>query len=291
MNTLKLSLRQLEVFLKAAELGSVSAAADALGISQPQVSRTLGEIEKKLGTDVFFRTPEGLELTPTGRLLLNFARQTLELASKTEYAIHEQRGVPACPLFVATTPDLLPLASQALAHFQQEYPHLPLHVESQNADAVLDRLTRQRVSIALLSAPNELLPQGLLTHDLGTHPWGLLVPAEHQETPIEKLPVVLPPEGSLEYRTLAHFFDVLPPAIHHASGIAALCALAQTGFAAPLPLTCTSQGLVAHATSRRLEIPRKAVQLERGLHPVSSRAFLRLLKAVLTEKPPPQEKR
>ncbi len=283
MRTLKLSLRQLQIFRQVARRKSVSAAADELGISQPQVSRTLAEIEKKLGTEVFFRTPEGLELTPTGKLLLNFAEQTLSLAGETERAISEKVGVPACPLHVAVPPGLLSYAALGIRAFHEEYPELPIRLEVGTPERVLELVTRQQVALGLFAGPESLLPREVASEEVGEQPWGLLAPESLAETPLPKLPLVLPPEGSLLRRVLEHATGHLPESPHHAADVRAACALATTGFGAYLPLACTEVGLVVHKASPKIVLPIHAVYPEHGRYPVSARAYVRLLSGL---KPP-----
>ena len=277
MRTLKLSLRQLQIFLQVARRGNVSAAADELGISQPQVSRTIAEIEKKLSAPVFFRTPEGLELTPTGKLLLNFAEQTLSLAGETERAISENLGVPACPLHVAAPPGLLGYAIAGIRAFHEEYPELPVRLEVGTPERVLELVTRQHVAVGLFAGPESLLPREVAGEEVGEQVWGLLVPPALAETPPPKLPFVLPPEGSLLRRALEHSMGHLPESPHQAADVRAACALASVGFAAYLPLACTEAGLARHPTSPKIVLPIHAVFPEHGRYPVSARAYVRLL--------------
>ena len=70
-------LALLATFVRIAERGSISAAAQDLGLSQPSASRQLAELETRLGTQLVRRTTHDLALTPTGVELLADARQLL----------------------------------------------------------------------------------------------------------------------------------------------------------------------------------------------------------------------
>ena len=65
----------IQLFDAAAVSGSLSAGAKALGISQPQMSRRLRNLEKKLGARLFDRTPQGLRPTGAGAKLMPLASQ------------------------------------------------------------------------------------------------------------------------------------------------------------------------------------------------------------------------
>ena len=72
--------RQLEIFVTVAEAGSVSAAADALDISQPSVSKQLKVLEQALGGALFVRDRgTRARLSPLGRSMLDDARSTVSL--------------------------------------------------------------------------------------------------------------------------------------------------------------------------------------------------------------------
>ena len=73
-----ISPRQLEVFSIIAAAGSVRAAADQLGLTQPAASMALGELERLLGEPLFDRQQRRLKLNEHGRALLPRAREIVE---------------------------------------------------------------------------------------------------------------------------------------------------------------------------------------------------------------------
>ena len=54
--------RQIEYFLRIAELGSINKAADDLRMSQPSLSRLISQLEHEIGTALFMRTRRGVHL-------------------------------------------------------------------------------------------------------------------------------------------------------------------------------------------------------------------------------------
>lgn len=80
--------RQLRAFIKIAELGSISRAAEALGLTQPSLSQQLLRLEDEAGLKLFERTARGVTLTDAGRMFEPHARQILEQSSR---AIEELR--------------------------------------------------------------------------------------------------------------------------------------------------------------------------------------------------------
>lgn len=74
--------KRLDAVLKAAELGSFSKAAQALGYTTPALIKKVDGFERQTGIIVFERTNKGVSLTPSGKLLLDEARQIVEQCRK-----------------------------------------------------------------------------------------------------------------------------------------------------------------------------------------------------------------
>ena len=67
--------RDLQYFAVVAEQGNLRRAAEAIGVSQPALSKTLRRLEKAAGTKIVRRTPKGVELTAMGNALASHARR------------------------------------------------------------------------------------------------------------------------------------------------------------------------------------------------------------------------
>src|SRR3954468_220248 len=78
-----MTFTQLRTFALVAELGSLRAAAAALGVSEPAVSAAVTALRADLGDPLFRRTGTGISLTPGGRALAARARELVRLAERT----------------------------------------------------------------------------------------------------------------------------------------------------------------------------------------------------------------
>jgi DNA-binding transcriptional LysR family regulator len=117
-------LQELAVFVRAAESGSFSRAGRELGLSQPSVSRIIGELEARLGVKLLLRTTRQITVTDAGSLFLDRAREILteiEDAEDAARGLDSLRGlirlaipvlygtreiIPRLPKFLATHPML-----------------------------------------------------------------------------------------------------------------------------------------------------------------------------------------
>src|SRR4051812_18802787 len=81
---MSLELRHYRLFATVAELGSFSAAARELDMSQPSVSRAVAVIERRLGARLVERTTRTFALTRAGKTLHDEARRVLDAAAAAE---------------------------------------------------------------------------------------------------------------------------------------------------------------------------------------------------------------
>ena len=98
-----MTLTQLEAFVLVARLGSVKAAAQVLGVSEPAVSGSLAALRQHLGDPLVARAPGGMNLTPGGQRLVPIASQMVNLAVEAEGAIRRAQGAPELLRVVATS--------------------------------------------------------------------------------------------------------------------------------------------------------------------------------------------
>lgn len=77
-----MTLSQLGAFVFVARLGSVKAAARALGVSEPAVSQSLAQLRRHLGDPLLTRSGDRMVLTEGGRRLLGIAAQIVALGAE-----------------------------------------------------------------------------------------------------------------------------------------------------------------------------------------------------------------
>ena len=98
-----MTLTQLNAFVLVARLGSVRAAAGALGVSEPAVSQALTALRNYLGDQLITRGPAGMTLTPGGSRLLATASQIVVLGAEAHAAVRAAQGAPEQLRVVATS--------------------------------------------------------------------------------------------------------------------------------------------------------------------------------------------
>ncbi len=97
------TLAQLKVFVLVSRLGSVRAAAAALGVSEPAVSQALAALRQHLDDPLITRRANGMELTPAGRRVVSIASQMVNLAVDAEVAVRQAHGAAELLRVVTTS--------------------------------------------------------------------------------------------------------------------------------------------------------------------------------------------
>src|ERR1700757_5537683 len=98
-----MTLPQLNAFVRGARLGSVRAAAAALGVSESAVSQAITALRQDLGDQLITRSQAGMTLTPGGTRLLGTASQIVVLGAEAHAGVRAAQGAPE-QLRVVTTP-------------------------------------------------------------------------------------------------------------------------------------------------------------------------------------------
>lgn len=114
----------IDLFCKAAEMGSFSAAAESLGLTPASVSRSIKRLEERLGVRLFSRTTRSVRLTPEGDIYWRECRQALEQITAAERAITGAQKVPSGTLRISAGTlyahyRLLPVLPEFTAAFPQ----------------------------------------------------------------------------------------------------------------------------------------------------------------------------
>src|SRR5690606_34401659 len=114
-------------FVLAAEQGSLSSAASALGVAQSALSRQVSQLESLLGCRLFHRTGRGVSLTEIGEAILPRAQLMLLTAGQLADAGLARRSRPAGHDTVSMLPALSrALVSKVLRRLQSGYPEIRL---------------------------------------------------------------------------------------------------------------------------------------------------------------------
>lgn len=174
-----LTLRQLEIFATVARARSFTKAAGELLLSQPVISRTIGELENKLRAPLLARTTRSVELTEAGVEFLEVATEILDsyhrgLARFASYQAGDRRQVT-----VALLPSIAAVVvPRALSGYLGEYPDVQVRLADGTNEQVLALLRAGEADLAI----TEVSPAsaGLRIEHLLDDPFVAVVPQGHR---------------------------------------------------------------------------------------------------------------
>ncbi len=185
-----MDLQSLRTFQAVVEEGGILSASRKLNTVQSNVTARIKRLETEVGTELFYRKGRGLELAPSGKVLLDYARQMLRLESQAELAVRqvgEQTGelrIGAMEIFAALR---LPLALKSLRRI---HPKLSLRVQTDTSAVLIDQVLDHKLDCAVVCGPvdhPELRVDEVTTEEL------VLVCAPDEDS--GRLPLILFREG------------------------------------------------------------------------------------------------
>src|SRR3546814_481423 len=139
-----------DLFLKIAELSSLSKAAEELDLSQSGLSRQLAGLEALLGQALFVRTGRGVALTEAGEKLQQGTRLPFAQIDTALEAVKIKDGVTDGSLRVATIHTLSHyFASDLLARFVSQHRTVNLSVMARSSPDVVDLVEKGRADLGL----------------------------------------------------------------------------------------------------------------------------------------------
>ena len=175
-----MDLRRLEIFVKVAELGSFSRAAEALFLTQPTVSEHVRALEDELGVQLLDRLGRGTTPTRAGTLLLGYAQRMLTLAREAAQAIEQFQGRVSGELTIGGSS--IPgeyVVPALIGAFRGKYPDVRISLLIGSSREVQQWVEEGRVEIGVVGAApsgrplqaRQLMDDEIVVVVGADHPW------------------------------------------------------------------------------------------------------------------------
>jgi DNA-binding transcriptional LysR family regulator len=170
----------LRLLITIDELGSINAAAQRMGISQPAASARLREFEARWQVPIAVRTPRGTALTEVGRTVVGWAAKVMAEVEVMESGLQAFTAKPECDLDVAASLTVAEfLLPRWMSRLQSTQPGVRPHLRVVNSEAVIDTVGADLASLGFIE--NAQTPPGFECRILGydtvvvavrsDHPW------------------------------------------------------------------------------------------------------------------------
>jgi DNA-binding transcriptional LysR family regulator len=152
-----MEIRQLRAFVAIAELGTFTAGAQRVHVTQAAISMQIQQLEKDLGARLFVRAPRHVMLTEAGEQLLQRARQILRDHDAAVDEIAELAGAERGRLRVGSasamvTTDVLP---RLLREVRKQHTRSEITVASGTSETLVQQILAGEIDLAFVSLPVE----------------------------------------------------------------------------------------------------------------------------------------
>jgi len=157
-------------FLAVVETGSITDAAERLGVTQSALSRRIQQFEDQLDTKLLSRSRKGVELTDTGRLAASEGQRLLTAFANLKEQIPLHQGLEGGTVRIgggATAVSFVLPA--AIAAFQQAHPKVLFQLKEAGSSEIADDVLNGRLALGIVTLPlqsRELQVQNLTNDDI-----------------------------------------------------------------------------------------------------------------------------
>jgi LysR family hydrogen peroxide-inducible transcriptional activator len=171
--------RQLRYLVALSETSHFGEAAAQCGVSQPNLSAQIRELERILGVQLVERTSRSVMLTDVGRDVVERSRAVLRSMDELVDLAARRADPLTGPLRLGVIPTISPyVLPRILPAVRHAFPSLELHLTEDFTDRLLTRLSNADLDLLLLALPLE--QDGLVQRPLIQEPFVLVAPREHR---------------------------------------------------------------------------------------------------------------
>ena len=176
-----MDLRSISYFVKTANVGSFTGAADQLGVAQSALSRHVRLLEEELGTALLVRGPRGIRLTGAGMQFLEHCQRVMRELTLAKVELSMRKEVaPHGNVVLGITPTIGPLLLPgAIERAQRQCPDVFLRIMEGYSPALFDALLAGKIDLAVMMSP--LLTPTLTLRPLVSEPIVVLTPPQARD--------------------------------------------------------------------------------------------------------------
>lgn len=151
-----MDINQLEVLVTVANERSFSRAAEVLERTQPAISQSIRRLEKEIGETLFDRSSKDGTLTFAGEVLLDHAKQMLNLRQNAENALREMRSLHQGKVSISANEHTVFFLLPVIEEFHAAHPLIKVEVQRGVASRIPKQITAREVELGVISfSPND----------------------------------------------------------------------------------------------------------------------------------------
>jgi Transcriptional regulator len=153
---LNISAELYKIFYYVAKEGSISKTAERLFITQPAVSRSIKQLEEKIGSMLLFRTTKGVKLTNEGQILFHFVEQAFNYLYLGEKKLSEMKNLESGEIHIGVGDSICKhYLVPYLQRYNTDYPKINIHIMSQKSFEIINLMKRGIIDVGIVNLPIE----------------------------------------------------------------------------------------------------------------------------------------
>ena len=146
-----MDIRTMQYYLAVVREGTISAAAEALHVAQPSLSRQMKDLERDLGAPLFVRGNRKITLTEEGIILRRRAEEMVQLMQMTEEEITQVKNHVSGAVRIGAGESLsFHYLSRTASRLSREHPDIRFHITSGDTQDLMDELTDGLIDFAVI---------------------------------------------------------------------------------------------------------------------------------------------
>ncbi len=207
------TVRQLQVFVEAAQTLSFARVAERLHLTPAGVSFQIKQIEAQSGFALFERVGKKVALTDAGTVLLGYAKQILQSLQDADQAMMALKGLSGGRVTIGLVSTAKYIVPHLLTRFRANYPAIAIELKDGNRRWIIEALAKGEIDLAIMGQP----PEGadVMAEPFALHPSVIVASPSHPLAGMSDLPAsvlagepfVVREEGSGTRALMDRFFE------------------------------------------------------------------------------------
>lgn len=195
-----MEFKALKYFLTAAREGSITKAANRLGLTQPNLSRQINMLERDIGKKLFIRSNYKIKLTSDGVLLKKRAEEIMDMVDKTREDFKSSDSIIAGDIYIgAAETETISSIAKIIKGMRKDFPNIMYHIHSGNYGDITEKLDKGLIDFGILIEPADLSLYDYI--DIPTNEvWGILARRDSkiakkkfvEKKDLISLPIIIP---------------------------------------------------------------------------------------------------
>lgn len=174
-----MTITQLHYVLAVAEHQNFTKAAQKVFVTQPTLSMQIQKLEDELDVLIFDRSKKPIELTETGKKIVQQARNIVNESDRIKDIVDQQKGFVGGLFRLGIIPTVMPtLLPMFLRSFTKKFPKVKLKIEELHTEAIIERLQDGHLDAAIAATPLEV--PGIKEQILYYEPFVGYIPPSHR---------------------------------------------------------------------------------------------------------------